>query len=59
MKEYGGLTYKMERKIKYEEPGMSVIVFTAQDVITSSQLIDGGTGSGGSGSWEDFLNSDL
>lgn len=49
----------MEQKTKYEKPKMRIRDFASRDVITTSQLIDGGTGSGSSGSWEDFSDSDL
>lgn len=35
----------MERKIKYEGPGMEIIMLGTEDVITTS-LENGGTGSG-------------
>lgn len=49
----------MEQKTKYERPKMRIRDFASRDIITTSQLIDGEIGSGGSGSWEDFSDNDL
>lgn len=42
----------MERKIKYEGPSMEIIMLGTEDVITTSDLINGGIGSEEKLPWE-------
>lgn len=44
----------MKEKMKYEEPCMVIKMQAKENVITTSQLIDGGSGTGGEFPWEDF-----
>lgn len=37
--------FRRETKMKYEKPEMGIVLFDEKDVITSSTLINGGTGS--------------
>lgn len=44
----------MERKIKYEGPSMEITMLGTEDVITTSDLNNGGTGNGWKFPWEDI-----